>query len=159
MNRLTRSAFRALVALTLVACAWSAPAFSCSCFESKERASHVRAWVKEAFRSSSNIVLVRATKVTTVGEDHEQAILEVVEFWKGAYPVGSVVISDTEGIGGGMCDMSIRVGESYLAFFESEPISISGCPSSFVLTKLEEKYLNRYARKRPNKSLERTREG
>jgi len=152
-----RVATRAAIWFVLSACAWSSPALACSCFEVKERASHVRAWVEEAFRSYSNVVLVRATRVTSVGADHEQAVLEVVKSWKGSYTVGSVVHSDTAGIGGGMCDMSIEVGESYLAIFESEPIAINGCPSSFVLTRLEEKYLDRYSRKRPNKSLERTR--
>jgi hypothetical protein len=130
---------------------------ACSCIKVKERPEEVRAWAKRLFSSPGNIVLVRATSVVTVGDFREQANLEVVDSWKGTYPVGSVVRSDTMDVRGGMCEMSLKVGELYLAIFESEPISVAGCPVDGGVTKLQRKYLDELAGKRPNKSLGRTR--
>jgi hypothetical protein len=93
-----------------------------------------------------------------VGRFREKAKLEVVDSWKGTYSVGSFIRSDTKDIRGGMCEMSLQVGELYLAVFESEPISIGGCRVDGGVSKLQRKHLDELAGKRPNKSLERTRE-
>jgi len=134
-------------------------AYSCSCIGSKETPNRVRAWAEDLFRHSQNIILVRATRVVSVGERHEQAELMVVRSWKGPYKRGSIVHSDTAGIGEGMCDSTILVGQLYLATFASEPFPITGCPDDFVLTDLENLYLNWGAHQKwPNNRIERTHE-
>jgi hypothetical protein len=133
-------------------------ASACSCIKVKERPAEVRAWARGLFSNPVNIVLVRATSVVSVGDFREQANLEVVDSWKGTYEVGSFIRSDTADVRGGMCEMSLKVGELYLAIFESEPITIAGCRVDGGVTKLQRKHLDELAGKRPNKSLERTRD-
>jgi hypothetical protein len=132
-------------------------ASACSCIKVKEKPADVRAWAKQIFSYPGNIVLVRAISVVSVGDFGEQAKLEVVDSWKGTYSVGSFIASDTKDVRGGMCEMSLEVGELYLAVFESEPISIGGCRVDGGVTKLQRKHLDELAGKRPDKSLERTR--
>jgi hypothetical protein len=132
-------------------------ASACSCIKVEERPADVQAWAKQIFSNSSNIVLVRAISVVSVGDFREQAKLEVVDSWKGTYSVGSSIRSDTMDVRGGMCEMSLEVGELYFAVFEFEPIRIGGCRVDGGVTKLQRKYLDELAGKRSNKSLERTR--
>ena len=133
-------------------------ASACSCIKVEERPTDVRAWAKQIFSYPGNIVLVRAISVVSLGDYREQAKLEVVDSWKGTYSVGSFVRSDTMDVRGGMCEMSLEVGELYLAVFESEPIRIGGCRVEGGVTKLQRKHLDELAGKRPNKSFERTRD-
>ena len=130
-----------LVALPMMA--YSSSAMSCSCIASKETAKNVREYIQALYDVGKNVVLLRAIKVTKVGDDREQAELLVVESWKGRYSIGDVVRSDTSALGAGMCDSPIGVGEEILMAFASEPVRIAGCPDAFVLTKLERKYLKR----------------
>ena len=137
-------------------------AVACSCVSSKETAREVRQYVQSLYDGAENIVLLRAVKVTEVGDSHEQAELRVIESWKGRFSVGDIVRSDTRDIGAGMCDAPVRIGEEIFVTFKDEPLRISGCPDDFILSKLERKYLKRLrVRKQatlaePNKALQRT---
>jgi hypothetical protein len=151
--------FRALLAVGLLVLGYLPTAASaCSCVKVEERPAEVQAWAKRIFSEARNIVLVRATSVVSVWRFREQVKLEVVESWKGTYSVGSFIRSDTLDVRGGMCEMSLKVGEMYLAVFESEPIRIAGCPVDGGVSELQRKQLDELAGKPPNKSLERTRE-
>lgn len=131
---------------------WFNSAFACSCFSSKETATEVRRYIQALYDGAENIVVLRAIKVTEVGDSHEQAELEVVESWKGRFSVGDVVRSDTSSIGAGMCDAPVRAGEEIFLAFDSEPVRINGCPEDFVLSKLERRYLKRLSQKTANES-------
>jgi hypothetical protein len=137
---------------------YSASAVSCSCVSSKETAREVRGRI-QAYYGAENVVLLRATKVIEVGDSHEQAELRVVESWKGGYSVGDIVRSDTSNIGWGMCDSPIRVGEEILMVFSAEPVRISGCPSDFVLTAMQRKFLKRLAPKKAQRRSQETKRG
>lgn len=150
---------RALLAISLLMLGLlPTTARACSCIKVEERPEEVRAWAKRLFSYPGNIALVRATSVVSVGRFREQASLEVVDSWKGTYPVGSFIRSDTMDVRGGMCEMSLEVGELYLAIFESQPIRIAGCRVDGGVTKLQREHLDELAGKRSNKSPERTRE-
>jgi hypothetical protein len=132
-------------------------ASACSCVKVKETPATVRAWAERIFSYPGNIVLLRVTSVASREGFREQLNLEVVDAWKGSYAVGSVVRSDTADVRGGMCEMSLVVGELYLAVFEAEPITIGGCRVDGGVTELQRKHLDRFADRRHGKSLESTR--
>ena len=135
-----------IVALALFASFTSSSVIACSCVTSKEKAKEVRERIGQMLEHRENVALLRAVRVEEVGKYHERAVLRVVKSWKGKYSRGSLVNSDTKDIGAGACDMSISAGQEILVGFESEPIRIIGCPSSFELTRMERKYLDRLAR-------------
>jgi hypothetical protein len=120
---------------------------ACSCIKVKETPAEVQAWANRIFAHPGNIVLVRATAVVPVAESHEQAKLEVIHSWKGAYRAGSFIRSDTKDVGGGMCGMSLKVGDLFLAIFETEPIRIAGCRVDGGVTQLQREHLDRLAGK------------
>jgi hypothetical protein len=114
---------------------------ACSCVHQAESADRVRARISALFEYHQNVLVVRAVEVFTVQPFHEKAKLVVVRSYKGDLKAGDVIQSDTDGIGGGMCDSSIGVGEEILVAFDAQPIRINGCPDDFQLTPLERKYL------------------
>jgi hypothetical protein len=133
-------------------------ASACSCVKVKETPAKVRAWAERIFGYPGNIVLLRVTSVAELDGFREKLNLEVVDSWKGSYAVGSVVRSDTADVRGGMCEMSLKVGELYLAVFEAEPITIGGCRVDGGVTTLQREHLDRMAAERSGKSVERKRE-
>jgi hypothetical protein len=146
MERVENGAAFVVVA---IASLWCGSAMACSCVSRvKEDRAEVRDGIRELLELGANVVLLRAVEVTQVGRYHEQAVLRVVESWKGEYPVGASVRSDTDGMGSGDCSSPIKVGEEILLSFETQPIHIYACPSDFVLTRMERYYLDRFARSR-----------
>jgi hypothetical protein len=136
---------KTLLAVIALLCAmYAPPVVACSCVGSKETDRSAREYVRRLF-TLENVILVRATDVTRVTEDREIARLVVVKSWKGRYLRGDSLTSDTSGIGGGMCDAPIRVGQEILVAFNTEPVRINGCPSDFELTPLELEYLRKLA--------------
>lgn len=114
-----------LVAVSLVAILSASSALACSCVSrTKEDRSEVREAIRSMLEGARNVVLLEAMEVTRVTQDHERAILRVVQSWKGTYSTGMTVRSDTDGIGHGECDLPIGVGQQILVSFDAEPIVI-----------------------------------
>ena len=103
-----RKRLNLIPALTLASLMYGPPVDACSCVKGEETDKSAREYVSSLLRIYPNVVVLKVVEVTDVGPNHERAKLVVIESWKGKYNPGDIVHSDTSGIGGGMCESSVR---------------------------------------------------
>ena len=140
-----RKRLNLIPALTLASLMYGPPVDACSCVKGEETDKSAREYVNSLLRIYPNVVVLKVVEVTDLGPNHERAKLVVIESWKGKYNPGDIVHSDTSGIGGGMCESSVRETrqQEFLYAFETEPMEIAGC--GFEYTERQRKYLRRLA--------------
>lgn len=125
----------------------SEAAHACSCIESVHktyRDRQDREEMQSVWKFADTIVLVRTLSATSdERHDSQRATLLVVRAWKGPYKKGDRIESYTDGIGGGMCDSEVPEFNPFLLYFSGTTAHINGCPSSFVLTSIKSRELDR----------------